>query len=119
MGIAMSSKILNQETVNRRLKFAGKLPQCYEAGQLSEFSVNNDPRFAHQLMSNIETHHSFDHCNKRQQSFVRLQRIIDKIREPIQNYSLHADGKSIARNPIASMSTAQLIQEYDLVSMLE
>ena len=53
--------------------------------------------------------------------FVRLQRIIDKVRRPIQDYCLHSDGKTVITNKVglSHVSTAQLIQELDLVNMLE
>lgn len=48
---------INQEIVDRRLNFEGKIPpNCYETGKLSEKSYHVDPRFNHSLMSGTITH---------------------------------------------------------------
>lgn len=48
-----------------------------------------------------------------------LHRIIDKIREPIQEFVRCKDDSRHVKKNNDVLSTAELIQEYDLVAMLE
>ena len=90
----------------RRLRFKGNMPHSYETGPLSEgHTVYNDNLSSLHNMNTKQANMSFDLCNKRQLNFLRLQRIIDKIRAPIQEFSINDDDDSQVQRNVNPLST--------------
>lgn len=57
-------------------------------------------------------------CNRRQKNFLRLEKIINTIREHVQNYEM-IEGSTKVKKRKDNLTTVQLIQEFDLVAILE
>lgn len=69
-------------------------------------------------MNDKKANSTIELCNRRQLNFLRLERIIDKIRGPLQDFVYNSEENYVTRNQ-RPLSTVELIQKFDLVTMLE